>query len=67
MFRFGIRDVLWLTVVVALGVAWAIDHWRLTNSRDAWMTSAKELRPYANAGPWSFTIDESGVLTRWGD
>jgi hypothetical protein len=26
MFRFTIRDVLWLTVVVALGAAWWIDH-----------------------------------------
>ena len=26
MFRFTIRDVLWLTVVVALGVAWYIQH-----------------------------------------
>jgi len=25
MFRFTIRDVLWLTVVVALGVAWYCD------------------------------------------
>ena len=28
MFRFTIRDVLWLTVVVALGVAWWIHHTR---------------------------------------
>ena len=26
MFRFTIRDVLWLTVVVGLAVAWALDH-----------------------------------------
>ena len=26
MFRFTIRDVLWLTVVVAVLVAWWIDH-----------------------------------------
>jgi hypothetical protein len=28
MFRFTIRDVLWLTVVVALAVAWWIEHRR---------------------------------------
>ena len=28
MFRFTIRDVLWLTVVVAVGVGWWIDHSR---------------------------------------
>lgn len=26
MFRFTIRDVLWLTVVVGLAVGWGIDH-----------------------------------------
>jgi hypothetical protein len=29
MFRFSIRDVLWLTVVVALGVGWYLDNARL--------------------------------------
>ena len=33
MFRFSIRDVLWLTVVVALCVAWSIDH---TKTRIDW-------------------------------
>jgi hypothetical protein len=26
MFRFTIRDLLWLTVVVALAVGWLVDH-----------------------------------------
>ena len=26
MFRFTIRDVLWLTVVVAMGIGWWLDH-----------------------------------------
>jgi hypothetical protein len=29
MFRFTIRDVLWLTVVVALAAGWLMDHRRL--------------------------------------
>jgi len=29
MFRFTIRDVLWLTVAVAIGLAWWIEHGRL--------------------------------------
>jgi hypothetical protein len=29
MFRFTIRDVLWLTVVVGLSVGWWLDHRRL--------------------------------------
>jgi hypothetical protein len=31
MIRFTIRDLLWATVVVALGVAWWIDRRSLTN------------------------------------
>jgi hypothetical protein len=27
MFRFTIRDVLWLMVVAALGVGWGLEHW----------------------------------------
>ncbi|HUE74712.1 MAG TPA: hypothetical protein VMP01_27840 [Pirellulaceae bacterium] len=30
MFRFTIRDLLWLTVVVAMGVAWWVDRSGLT-------------------------------------
>jgi hypothetical protein len=32
MFRFTIRDVLWLTVVVGLAVGWVVDH-RFVNER----------------------------------
>jgi hypothetical protein len=31
MFRFTIRDVLWLMVVVAMGVGWWTDHWRISS------------------------------------
>jgi len=30
MFRFTTRDLLWLTVVLTLALAWGIDHDRLT-------------------------------------
>jgi len=31
--RFTIRDLLWLTLVVALAVGWCVDHRRLTSDR----------------------------------
>ena len=34
MFRFTIRDVLWLTVVVALVVAWLLDNYRESVARE---------------------------------
>jgi len=40
MFRFTIRDVLWLTVVVALGVGWSVDRVRLTSQLAAAQESA---------------------------
>jgi hypothetical protein len=42
MFRFTIRDVLWLTVVVALGASWWLDRRELLRDvRAAWeMTRA---------------------------
>ena len=43
MFRFTIRDVLWLMVVVGLVAAWGIDHWRLVDAA----SSAEKARLYA--------------------
>ena len=43
MFRFTIRDVLWLTVVVALVVGWWIDHRRVTPEDRKILKLAKEL------------------------
>jgi len=39
MFRFTIRDVLWLTVLVAMGIAWGTDRWR----QSARMTALEEI------------------------
>jgi len=36
MFRFTIRDVLWLTVVVALGCAWWLNRQSMNSERAAW-------------------------------
>lgn len=34
MFRFTIRDVIWLTIGVALALSWAIDRTRLASRAD---------------------------------
>jgi hypothetical protein len=46
MFRFTIRDVLWLTVVVAMGVGWFLTAQRaaLLNARLQAVTRIAELR-----------------------
>jgi len=33
-FRFSVRDLLWLTLTVALTAGWWLDHWRY---RDEWV------------------------------
>ena len=38
MFRFTIRDVLWLTVVVALAVGWGVEYRRAAARDAAWET-----------------------------
>src|SRR6266481_4094238 len=59
MFRFTIRDVLWLTVVVAMGVGWRLDHRRIRvieSQRDTWRASAIKARDNYNGqksgGKW---------------
>jgi hypothetical protein len=42
MFRFTIRDVLWLTAVVALAIGWGIDHRRLS----PWRSRAEQVADY---------------------
>ena len=54
MFKFTIRELLWLTVVVALGLGWAIrerqiDHWQKK-------TEALEL-----------AVEADGITVDWGE
>ena len=62
MFRFTIRDVLWLTVVVALAVGWWIDRSGIQQSRETWKSSAEMLRDFANDGPLNHTLTDDGEL-----
>ena len=43
MFRFTIRDVLWLTVVVAMGAAWWADRSSVARERDSIDSLYREL------------------------
>ena len=40
MFKFSIRELLLLTVIVALGVAWWIDRSRLAKDAEAWKATS---------------------------
>ena len=43
MFRFTIRDILWLTVVAALAVGWWIDQGRIRRQREALQASEQAI------------------------
>jgi len=60
MFRFTIRDVLWLTVVVALGVAWWIDHQR-PRSPNQWQLRAESLAEICRGYGWTVAWQGDGV------
>jgi len=51
MFRFSIRDMLWLTALVAFTAAWWVDHRRLADelrllANDKWQHRAESLKTY---------------------
>ena len=48
MFKFTIREMLWLTVVAAIAVAWWLDRARLVQDLD-WWSRAVEVQP----GVWT--------------
>jgi hypothetical protein len=43
VFRFSIRDVLWLTVVVGMGIGWWVDHSRLMSAASQWRIESIKL------------------------
>ena len=71
MFRFTVRDLLWLTIVVALGVAWWVDRGRTTRTwqrryqtelqhSSDWFLRHLELRNKLMAAGWKIEyLDES--------
>ena len=59
MFRFTIRDVLWLAVVVALTVGWGIEHRQLK----ATLASAQEVKREATG--WEASNTYSPMI--WSD
>ena len=64
MFRFAIRDVLWLTVVVALALAWGVQNRRAAAREAAWdacfHSALKRLATHVQQEPETFDTP-SGV------
>src|SRR4051794_28484955 len=59
MFRFTIRDVLWLTAVVAVLVVQQMDHYKLRGERAALIKREAELR--SEAKMWQAEADRASL------
>ena len=61
MFRFTIRDVLWLTVVAGLGVGWWIDR---NKTRAAWRSDRDRIQAtwQSERDEWQALLDRIRVL-----
>ena len=64
MFRFTIRDVLWLTAIVALAIGWGIEHRRAAAREAAWVScfqsALEQLSSHVQQEPATFNTP-SGV------
>ena len=72
--RFSIRDLFLVTVIVALGLGWLVDHWRAAARESAWKAGFhKALHTMSNYtretltiespdGPWRINDDCTSVV-----
>jgi len=58
--KFSIRDLLLVTVIVALAVGWGLDHWR---QRQRMQNVGGYLTHFARAYGRDIEVDESGQIT----
>src|SRR3954470_24780386 len=49
MFRFSIRELMLVTLVAAMGIAWAVDHWAVAASRDSAKAALVEIKEDAES------------------
>jgi hypothetical protein len=63
MFRFTIRELVLLTLTVAMGVGWWMDRQRRTPS-EAWEYRANALADFFRDDGWEVSFQASGVSVR---
>jgi len=67
-FRFTTRDVLWLTVLVAMAAAWYVNN-RMQEAEQAriWreaMEARQEMEQAASAAGYRFVLEQKGLILR---
>ena len=67
MFRFTIRELVLLTLVVAMGVGWWLDHSALSRRADLWEYRAGAVADWTSGEGWRVEWTPEGVdLTKPG-
>jgi hypothetical protein len=61
--RYTIRDLLWLTALLSILIAWWVDHKELDNERDGWHR-AYVMQIHAGGGHVSFDVDDRQTV-KW--
>ena len=56
-FRFSVRDLLWLTLVVALGLAWGLREWQLWQQTYYWRGAAGGMQHALELVGWKASLD----------
>ena len=62
MFRFTIRDMLWLIVVVALGLGWWVDRWLLAKVTAKLDWQVRQLTQHIRDGGETVDLFKNGIL-----
>jgi hypothetical protein len=65
MFRFTIRDVLWLTVVAALAAGWRVDRSRVAAMNRELSGSLKSIGSAMEAHGFQFLLDPQTGKAAW--
>jgi len=58
MFRFSIREIFLVTLIVAMGLGWAIDHRSLCRQLDSWQFRANTWGDHLRDMGWEPTYTE---------
>ena len=67
MYRFTIRDLLWLTALLAMGAGWYGDRRRLENKSEVWKSSSTQLMRLMARDGWDIQGGIGGLTADKGE
>jgi len=64
LMTFSLRDLFWITVVVALALAWWVDRRGIQKERDIWEYHANGLEEISAMGPFKVQFNGNSAIAR---